>query len=66
MVKNRVHLDLNVSGGREAPPATRRERVDAEVERLLALGVSVLNPMENPNEYFVVMRDLEENEFCVQ
>jgi catechol 2,3-dioxygenase-like lactoylglutathione lyase family enzyme len=29
-VKNRVHLDLRVSGGRDVPLATRRPRVDAE------------------------------------
>src|SRR5918994_4351983 len=30
VVKNRLHLDLDVGGGRGAPLAARRERVDAE------------------------------------
>src|SRR5918911_818511 len=37
VVKNRVHLDLNVGGGRGTPSADRRQRVDAAVERLLGL-----------------------------
>jgi catechol 2,3-dioxygenase-like lactoylglutathione lyase family enzyme len=34
VVKNRLHLDLDVGGGRGAPLAVRRERVDAEADRL--------------------------------
>jgi Glyoxalase-like domain len=33
--KNRVHLDLNAGGAHGTPPAERRRRIDAEVERLL-------------------------------
>ena len=37
-VKNRLHLDLAASAGRGAPVDQRKQQVDAEVERLLALG----------------------------
>jgi hypothetical protein len=39
-VKNRLHLDISVSGGRAFPIETRRQRVDAEAERLAGLGAS--------------------------
>ncbi|WP_176733054.1 VOC family protein [Streptomyces agglomeratus] len=67
-VKNRVHLDLKVGGGREAPLALRRERVDGEVARLTALGASILCTMDEPegmDYYAVVLQDPEGNEFCV-
>jgi hypothetical protein len=66
-VKNRVHLDLNVGGGRAAGLDENRRRVDAEVERLQAEGATVQRPGgEQRGEYWVVMQDPEENEFCVQ
>ena len=66
VVKNRVHLDLNVSGGPDVPLEERRRRVDAEVERVRGLGATVLRPVEEWGEYWVVMQDPEGNEFCVQ
>ncbi len=67
VVKNRVHLDLNVGGGHAAELDERRRRVDAEVERLLALGATIFRPGSVENgEYWVVMQDPEGNEFCVQ
>ncbi|GGV00941.1 glyoxalase [Streptomyces litmocidini] len=48
-VKNRVHLGLEVGGGREVSLAVRRERVDGEVARLTALGASVLYASDEPN-----------------
>ena len=66
VVKNRLHLDLNVGGGREVPLGERRRRVDAEAERLAALGATRLRPYEEHGEYHVAMRDPEENEFDVQ
>jgi hypothetical protein len=65
-VKNRVHLDLNVGGPRDAPPEERRRRVDGEVERLVAVGATRLWAVEERGEYWVVMQDPEGNEFCVQ
>ena len=64
--KNRVHLDINVGGGHGTPLDERRGKVDAEVERLASLGASVVEPTEQRDEYWVVLRDPEGNEFCVQ
>jgi hypothetical protein len=66
-VKNRLHLDLKVSGGRDVPIETRRQRVDAKVERLTALGGTVLRTTDAPESgsYYIVMQDPEGNEFCV-
>ena len=64
--KNRVHLDINVGGGHGTPLDERRSKVDTEVERLTSLGASVAGPVEQRDEYWVVLRDPEGNEFCVQ
>jgi hypothetical protein len=64
--KNRVHMDLNVSGGRGVALETRRERVNAEAQRLEQLGASRVRAMEQRGEYWIVMQDPEGNEFCVQ
>jgi hypothetical protein len=64
-VKNRVHLDLNISGGPGTPLDERRERVDAEVERLTGLGATRLRAAEELGQYWVVMQDIEGNELCV-
>jgi glyoxalase superfamily protein len=66
-VKNRVHVDLNVSGGHGTPLEERIPRVDAEVDRLKGIGASVVRPGEvERGEYWVVLGDPEGNEFCVQ
>ena len=39
--KNRLHVDLRVSGGRKVDQAVRRERILAMVDRLVAAGGSV-------------------------
>ena len=65
VVKNRVHVDLNVSRGPASPLAERHQLVDAEVQRLLGLGATRLRPYEERGEYWVVMQDPEGNEFCV-
>jgi hypothetical protein len=66
-VKNRLHLDLGVSGGRTVPLAVRKERVDAEVERLTAAGATFLRRHAEPgvDHYAVTLADPEGNEFCV-
>jgi Glyoxalase-like domain len=64
-VKNRVHLDLNISGSRSVPMEERRRRVDAEAERLLGVGATRLRAVEELGTYWVVMQDPEGNEFCV-
>jgi hypothetical protein len=66
VVKNRVHLDLDVSGGRGVPLATRKELVDAEAERLTAAGATTLRILTEGIDYYaVVMQDPEGNEFCL-
>ena len=67
VTKNRVHLDLGVSGGPSSPIEERRRRVDAEVARLRMLGATdERGAMELRGEYWVRMNDPEGNEFCVQ
>ena len=66
VVKNRVHLDLNVGGPRDAPQGERRRRVDAEVERLEGLGARRSRAIEERGEYYVNMFDPEGNEFDLQ
>ena len=67
VAKNRVHLDVSAGGGRDVSPAEGRERVDAEVARLKALGATdERGAMDLRGEYWVRMNDPEGNEFCVQ
>jgi hypothetical protein len=66
VVKNRVHLDLNVGGGREASADERRRRVDAEAQRLVNLGARKTRAVEERGEYFLNMLDPEGNEFDLQ
>jgi predicted enzyme related to lactoylglutathione lyase len=55
-VKNRVHLDLQ-------PDTTR----DAEVERLLGIGATLVSDMRRADGTgWVVLADPEGNEFCVE
>lgn len=53
VVKNRVHLDLGT------------DDMEAEVERLLALGASKVRLVEEAGDRWWIMADPEGNEFCV-
>jgi hypothetical protein len=64
--KNRVHLDVNVGGGPSVPLPDRRTSVQAAIERIVGLGATTVGPVEERGEYWVVLRDPEGNEFCVQ
>lgn len=65
--KNRMHLDINASGGPAVELEERKARVDAEVSRLRALGATdARGAIEKDGEYWVRMNDPEGNEFCVQ
>lgn len=66
VVKNRVHLDVNVGGGHAVPLEERRTRIGAAVERTVALGATRVREYELRGEYWVVMQDPEGNEFCLQ
>jgi hypothetical protein len=66
--KNRLHVDLRHTPGREAMAyAARRASIEAEVERLTGLGASVayVNAPDGADYFAVTMRDPEGNEFCV-
>ena len=63
--KNRVHLDLAVSGGRGTPPEEARRNVAAAVERALAAGATKLREVDEGGEYWVVLQEPEGNEFCM-
>jgi hypothetical protein len=66
-VKNRLHLDIYVSGGRSLPMETRKQRVEAEAQRLCELGATrtVALTAEGLDHYAVGMRDPEGNEFDI-
>ena len=67
VAKNRVHLDLNVSGGRDVSMEERKARIWAEVARLKELGADDhRGAMDKDGEFWVRMNDPEGNEFCVQ
>jgi hypothetical protein len=66
IVKNRVHLDVHVGGGRDQPWEVRWPRVTEAVKRFVAAGATAIH------EYVwdgvpdhVVMADPEGNEFDV-
>ncbi|QWZ07456.1 VOC family protein [Nocardioides panacis] len=64
--KNRIHLDVQVGGGRHLPHAERWPRIEATVQRLTAAGATVLAEVGGPDRPdHVVMADPEGNEFCV-
>jgi len=65
-VKNRVHVDINASGGPDVSLDERRGLVDAEAARLREAGATVFREAEENGEYWIVMQDPEGNEFCVQ
>ncbi len=66
-IKNRIHIDVNATGDRGQPLDVRRELVEAEVARLVALGATRLraNAEEGLDHYAVAMTDPEGNEFDV-
>jgi hypothetical protein len=66
-VKNRLHLDISVGGGRAFPLETRRQRVDAEAERLAGIGASFVRVLseEGLDHYGIAMQDPEGNEFDI-
>lgn len=61
-VKNRVHLDIKVAPGLDGED--RRKQIEAEAERLVALGATVAVRHEEDG-FHLVMQDPEGNEFCL-
>jgi hypothetical protein len=67
VAKNRIHMDLNVSGGRDVSVEERKRQIWAEVERLKRLGADDhRGAIDQEGEFWVRMNDPEGNEFCVQ
>jgi hypothetical protein len=64
-VKNRLHLDVLVGGGRAVPLDERRRLVQARVDELLAAGASLLYVSDADGHYAQTLTDPEGNEFCV-
>jgi hypothetical protein len=66
-LKNRLHIDVKVGGGRSVPLTERRSRVDALIAELLAAGPTVIRVRDLPEQgrYAVQMADPEGNEFDV-
>ena len=58
VMKNRVHLDLKPL--EDAPGA-----LDAEVDRVVALGATELQRVTDEAGTFVIVADPEGNEFCI-
>jgi hypothetical protein len=67
IVKNRLHLDITVSGGRATPFAERKKLVELESERLQAMDARVVLVHDNPgfDHFGITMQDPEGNEFCL-
>jgi glyoxalase superfamily protein len=65
VVKNRVHLDVRVGTGLVG--AERQAVLEAEGDRLMALGASRVQLLvaDEFNESCLVMQDVEGNEFCL-
>lgn len=65
--KNRLHIDLGVSGGRRVALEVRKQRVEAEADRLVRLGATRLETWfeDGLDHYAVAMLDPEGNEFDI-
>ena len=58
--KNRLHLDLTAAD-------SSAQKRDEEIDRLLALGATVVDDLRRPDgKGWVVLGDPEGNEFCVE
>ena len=66
-IKNRLHLDLFVSGGRSESLEQRRPIVDAKVAEVVALGARVVRMTDDAasDSYAALVHDPEGNEFCI-
>lgn len=64
--RNRMHIDITPFDDRRAS----REELEAEAERLVGLGASIEKVLTEPwgpyEEFAIMMRDPEGNEFCLQ
>lgn len=66
VAKNRVHLDVKVSGGRHIEPSLRTARIRVKAAELIAAGATVQREDHvNGSLDHLVMADPEGNEFCI-
>jgi hypothetical protein len=64
--KNRLHVDIYPTGQDRTLSLPERKRlVDARVVELVAVGATVDVRIATADDYHVIMRDPEGNEFCV-
>ena len=63
--KNRLHLDVRVSGLPGPNHDGKDEILAAEASRLEGLGATITRIVDEPMDYFVLMKDPEGNEFCL-
>jgi hypothetical protein len=64
-VKNRVHVDVDVTGGPSTPLDERRARAQAESTRVQTLGARELWVNDDWRGFSIVLQDPEGNEFCL-
>ncbi|HEV2888697.1 MAG TPA: VOC family protein [Jatrophihabitans sp.] len=66
-LKNRLHLDLEVGGGRRTPIEERRRRIRAESQRLVRAGARQLGELDQDglDHFGITLQDPEGNEFCL-
>ena len=62
--KNRVHLDVRVAD-REVEGEERKRLVSEKVEQLVEAGASIAWVNDTVRDNSIVLRDPEDNEFCV-
>jgi len=67
--RNRIHLDVNVARDPD-DPRTHDEILEAEKDRLVALGATVTRTIDQRwgpwGEHYYQLQDPEGNEFCLQ
>ncbi len=66
-IKNRLHFDLRATAAWTDPREIRRELIEAEADRLVALGARRTGALSEAGSdfYAVGMRDPEDNEFDI-
>jgi len=64
VVKNRLHFDINAGAGLRG--AERRAEVRAHAQRLVAVGGTIVEERQDETSWWIVMTDIEGNEFCLQ
>ena len=62
--KNRVHLDVHASGAATSRQDGER-MIRAHAGVLVEAGAQLVEECDEPDQFWIVMRDPEGNEFCV-